>query len=183
MTDTPREVMIWQIIEHDLPDTIGITAREYANVGWQYKTGMNVGTRNRELAIKCFERAVKMGHDKAMMSLAELYHEDGDMEQYYRWLHEAAFLGEIPEAFYELGELYFEGEYVRKDLKKAYKYFELSSKNGADGSKYYIGYYAENGLLGEPDIDRAILYYIGGAKEYDERCWERLDALHVDYEL
>ena len=183
MNDTPREVLIWQIVEKDLPDTIGITAKEYEYVGWQYQTGMNVGEMNQELAIKCYERAVKLGYDKAMLSLAKVYKKAGDTEKYYKWISEAAFAGELPEAFYALGELYFNGDFVSKDLSKAYKYFEIASANGAEGSKYYIGYYAETGLLGDTDIDKAILYYMGGAKEYDERCWERLDKLHVEYKL
>ena len=181
MRDTPREVKIWKIVENDLPDDINITAREYDYAGWQFKTGMGVSEPDRSLAIKCYEKAAKMGYVGAMMSLATLYREDGNMDEYYRWILEAAFVGEDANAFLELGELYFNGEYVNQDYEKAYKYFEIASKNGADRSKYYIAYYADKGILSPRDEEKAILYYIGGAKEYDERCWARLDELHVKY--
>ena len=181
MRETPREVKIWKIIENDLPDDINVTAREYDYAGWQYRYGLGVGESDHKLALKCYERAAKMGYVGAMMSIASLYHDEGNMEEYYKWLLEAAFVGESPGAFLELGELYFNGEYVNQDYAKAYKYFEIASNNGADRSKYYIAYYADKGILGPRDEKKAILYYIGGAKEYDERCWERLDELHVEY--
>ena len=181
MRDTPREVKIWKIIEDDQPDDIGVTAKEYDYAGWQYQSGMGVGIPNHALAIKCYERSANMGYYKAMMSLAEIYHKDGNMDEYYKWLLEAALVGEIPKAFYELGELYFKGEYVNQDYKKAYKYFEIASENGAEGAKYYIALYADKGLIEPRDEKKAIVYYIGGAKEYDTRCWERLDELHVEY--
>ena len=181
MRDTPREVKIWHIIEKDLPDDINVTAREYDYAGWQFKTGMGVGEKNIQLAVKCYERAAQMGYTGAMMSLAELYRESGNMDEYYKWILEASFTGEDPSAFLKLGELYFDGEYVHQDYKKAFRYFELASENGADGAKYYIAYYADHGILEPRDEKRAILYYIGGAKEYDTRCWERLDELNVEY--
>ena len=181
MKDIPREVKIWKIIENGLPDDINITAREYDYAGWQYKTGMGVSAPRIDLAIKCYEESVKNGYVGAMMSLATLYRENDDMDEYYRWILEAAFVGEDCNAFMQLGELYFEGEYVNQDYEKAYKYFEIASENGADRSKYYIAYYADMGILEPRDMKRAILYYIGGAKEYDERCWERLDELNIKY--
>ena len=181
MKDTPREVKIWKIVEKDLPDDIGITAQEYDYVGWQYRFGMGVLKADLKLACKCYERAAKMGNAKSMISLAEIYYESCDLEEYYKWILEASFGGENPDAFYRLGEMYFKGEYVRQDYEKAYKYFDLACSGGAEGAKYYIAYYAENGIIAPKDKKKAIIYYIGGAKEYDDRCLKRLAELNIEY--
>ena len=64
---------------------------------------------------------------------------------------------------------------------KAYKYFDLACSGGAEGAKYYIAYYAENGIIAPKDKKKAIIYYIGGAKEYDDRCLKRLAELNIEY--
>ena len=86
MKEIPREVKIWKIVENDLPDDIGITAQEYDYVGWQYRSGMGVLTADLRLACKCYEKAAQMGNAKSMISLAEIYYESGDIEEYYKWI-------------------------------------------------------------------------------------------------
>ena len=177
-----RTRKILDIIEGNLTDDIGITAAEYDRAGWLFMAGLGV-EKNSVLAKKAYEKAVMMGYEGALVSLATIFREEGNEEEYYKWLLEAAFEGEYPSAFLELGELYFKGEYVNQDYAKAYKYFELASDNGAFGSKYYIAYYADKGILGPRDEKKAILYYIAGVKEEDFRCCKRLDELNVEYDF
>ncbi len=170
---------IHRIIENDLPDDIGITAREYTYAGFEYETGMAVSMVSRDLAVKCYEKAARMGNSDAMVSLAKLYLKEDDPDEYYRWLLEAALHDENREAMFRLGELYFEGTYVSQDYEKALKYFKAAGEAGDERVNYYFGYYADNGILQNIDENRAIEYYIIGAKKFDRRCLERLSALNA----
>ena len=181
MRETPREVLIWQIVKDDLPDNIGITAEEYEYAGWQYQTGMFVFGKNLALAKKCYTRSAEMGNYKAMMPLAEICYGEQDMEGYYHWILEAALSGDVPKAYLKLGEMYFEGTYVSNDYRKAYRYFELAAEAKAEGAYYYLGLYLDHGLLERGDRDEAVRYYLLGAKQYDERCWSRLKELNIDF--
>ena len=181
MCDTPREVLIWQIVEEKLPDSIGITAEEYGHAGWQYQYGMYVGDVNLRLARRCYEIAASLGNYKSLLSLAEICLQEMDMEGYYKWILEAAITGEVPKAYLKLGELYFTGEYVRQEYSKAFRYFQQASEGNVDEVYYYLGQYEERGILKEKDLEKAIQYYRLGAERYDERCFSRLKEFKVDF--
>ena len=181
MRETPREVLIWQVVREERPDDIGITAEEWELAGWQFMTGMGVAYKEPKVARRCYENAAKKGNYKAMLYLAELSTKEGDEDGYYRWILEAAMTGEVPKAYQILGKMYYEGGYVNRDLAKAYRYFELAAEGKAEGAYYYIGLYAERGILGERAPEKAVQYYRQGARQYDERCWEALKALGIDY--
>ena len=177
MNNNPRQVQIWDIVEKDLPDTIGITAIEYFFAGWEYESGFYIGTPDLSLAIKCYEKAVTMGDTKAMIALAKLYARNDDPENAYRWYLEAALTVDDAEAIAKIGEMYFEGEYVRADLERAYRYFRVAYEKGEPKAMYYLGLYAEQGILGAPDLDKARKLYLEGTAKYEKACMERLSAL------
>ena len=181
MNERPDVGDIWLIVRDGLPDRFGITAEEYFEAGWQHWMGSPRGIEFQDITITCFERSAKMGYDRAMIFLAHLYRDYGMMDEYYRWILEAAMMGEDGSAFLELGELYFTGEYVHRDYKKAYQYFMTANEFGAHRCKYYLAYFADRGILESRDEETAIRYYLEGAKEYDERCWKRLKELGVEY--
>ena len=178
-----RDLRIHKIIEGALPDDIGISAREYNYAGWEYETGAGVEQPDKKLAIKCYEKAIEMGLPEAMLSMARLYRKTNDMDNAYKWTLEAALSLKSGRAYLELGKLYFEGEYVEQDYRKAYKYLEMAYQMEEETSEYYMGYYAEFGLIEAPDRDKAVEYYLEGSKICDYRCWMRLDELNVDYEI
>ena len=70
-----------------------------------------------------------------------------DGEAAYRWFLEAA-LGGDAEGIFRLGEMYFTGDYVRRDKEKAFRYFNMAHRKGVKETDYYLGLYAEKGLLG-----------------------------------
>ena len=181
MRETPREVRIWQIAKGDRPDYIGITAEEWEYAGWQFMTGMGVAYKDPEIARRCYENAVRKGNHKAILYLAELSIKEGDADGYYRWILEAAMTGDVPKAYQILGQMYYEGGYVNRDYAKAYRYFELAAECKAEGAYYFLGLYAERGILGEKNPEKAVQYYRQGARQFDECCWEALKALGIDY--
>ncbi len=180
MRETPRDVIIWQIVKDDLPDNIGITAEEYEYAGWEYQTGMFVYGKDVSLAKKCYLKSAAMGNHKAMISLAEICYKEKDMDEYYRWLLEAALAGDVPKAYLKLGALYFDGEYVGIDYCKAHRYCTLAAEGNEYGAYYYLGLIEEE-VMTEAECDKAVKYYLMGAKHYDERCWERLKELNVNF--
>ncbi len=180
MHSKEKEIQIRRIIESDLPDDDEITALEYEYMGYLYQIGLG-GVSDKSLAMKCYKKAIQLGRFVAAVEVADLYYEEGNLEEYYRWLLEAVLEGDYGAAYLRLGKLYFTGEYVGLDLEKAYKYFNRAEERGTLGAKYYIAYYAEHGILGATDMKKAVVYYIGGAKEYDPDCMKRLDELGVEY--
>lgn len=182
MKDTQRQVLIWDIVEKDLPNTIGITANEYFNAGWEYESGLYVHEVNLDLAVKCYEKAVALGHVKAMNALAKLYERNDDPENAYRWYLEAALAEEDAEAITEIGEMYLEGDFLRSDTARAYQCFQVAYEKGEAKAMYYLGYFAEEGLLEAPDLKKAHKYYREGSAKYEKRCMEKIAKLESEEE-
>ena len=57
------------------------------------------------------------------------------------------------------GELYYLGNGVEKDYKKAKIYFEKSAENENENAEGYLGLFYEKGYGGEKDIDKALYWY------------------------
>jgi len=160
----------------------GNTANEYFNAGWAYESGLYFREVDLQMAIKCYEEAVAMGHIKAMNALAKLYERNGDPENAYRWYLEAALAEEDAEAITEIGEMYFKGEYLRPDIGRAYQCFQIAHEKGEAKAMYYLGLYAEEGLLEAPDPDKAKKYYMEGSAKYEKRCMEKIAELEKEQE-
>lgn len=181
MTDDKRKEQIRRIIEEDLPDTIGITAVEYLDAGFDYrwKTGersISKDYKYLDLAIKSYERSAALGNVRAMGDLGIIYSEIGDMEQSYQWYLEAA-LGGDRAAVYRIGMMHHNGDYVSQDYERAHGYFMRAFELGFPSSAYFLGLYAEKGFIKEPDMDEAVYYYQEGAEMHSRDCIERLKDL------
>lgn len=57
------------------------------------------------------------------------------------------------------GELYYLGNGVEKDYKKAKKYFEKAAELGNESAEGYLGLFYEKGYGVEKDIDKALYWY------------------------
>lgn len=57
------------------------------------------------------------------------------------------------------GELYYLGNGIEKDYKKAKNYFEKSAELGNENAEGYLGLFYEKGYGGEKDIDKALYWY------------------------
>lgn len=119
------------------------------------------GTKDIELARKCYEEAAAQGYAYAYNNLALMALDNNDEESAIKYYKRSADLGEA----WSANRL---GEYYRKnnDLKTAYYYY-LESIKGPYFEKYYWGYYNlskyyyMNGIAElniEKDIDKAKEY-------------------------
>ncbi len=74
------------------------------------------------------ERAASAGLSSHMLIMYQLL-KDQEFENAYAWLQKAIKQNDLGEAYYELGNLYFDGTYgFEKDEKKARNYYETSAK-------------------------------------------------------
>lgn len=64
----------------------------------------------------------------------------------------------IPEAQYELGQLYEKGDGVRKDFKQAVQWYGLAAEQGHLDAQYYLGMWYANGISVTQDEGMASRY-------------------------
>lgn len=123
--------------------------------------GTDTGVPDPDAAILWYERAMKLGYIDAMNNLGAAYLAKGDYEQAYHWFLEAALGGE-KNCLYNIGNLYYRGQYVDQDKEKAYRFFREAYQGGVEEACFYMGYYAEYGLLEEQNPEKAAQYYSEG---------------------
>ena len=87
--------------------------------GQAFLEGTETGESDPDSAILWYERAMKLGYIDAMNNLGAAYLAKGDYEQAYHWFLEAALGGE-KNCLYNIGNLYYRGQYVDQDKEKAY---------------------------------------------------------------
>ena len=86
-------------------------------------------------AIDSFIQLAKQGHTPSMVNLGHICENTMDddrvqwLKQAVRWYKEAAKRGDA-DAQYNIGRLYYDGKGVRKDDKKACKWFLASAEHG-----------------------------------------------------
>lgn len=168
--ETPRQVLVWEILEGKIPDEIGITAEEYYNAGWEYECGL-YGFQDIDLAIKAYELAASKGYTRAFADLGRLYkRKKQDLETAYKWYLEASLCDENGEALFEIALMYHEGDYLRQNQERALQLFRLSYEKGCEKSIYYLGLYYEQGIAVETDPEKALVFYQEGSDKYQPEC-------------
>ena len=123
--------------------------------------GTDTGVPDPDAAILWYEKAMKLGYVDALNELGAAYLVKEDYEQAYYWFLEAA-LGGDKNCLYNMGNLYYKGQYVDQDKEKAYRYFREAYQCGVWDACFYMGYYAECGLFEDQDYEKAAKYYSEG---------------------
>ena len=123
----------------------------------QYDLGLYV-PRDEELAILWYDRAVENGVQEALAPLIELlyYNEDNKDEKLLllKDLCDLADVGDL-EAALAAGIIYKEGVGVPRNLKKAYKYFEIAASSGNEEGILALAAMLAAGHGTGKDIERA----------------------------
>ncbi len=146
-----------------------------------YRKGIKyLNTFEYESAIEILSKAIEQGNREACTPLGCAYSELEDYEMAYKWFTEGFYAGSI-QAMFNLGQMYFEGQYVDQNYKKALEYFSLAYENGFEYASYYLGAYAEYGYGDyEIDYEEAVEWYENGVWWKDTSC---LVGLGRCYEL
>ena len=84
------------------------------------------------------------------------------------------------DANYELGELYFFGKVVPKDIKKAVSYYEIAARNGHGDANRKLGVLYDMGRMIEKNDDKAFKYYLEGAKLGIAFCCRKVAEFYAD---
>ena len=140
-------------------------------------TGWDTGKPDTAGAISWYEKAIKLGHVKAMMHLGNIYSQRKEYENAYYWFLEAALAGS-GEGICSLGIMYHLGRLVDRDFKKAYGYFTLAYKQGVPEACYYLGNYASLGYFGVHDTVVAARYYQEGMEKGCIACATSLAIIY-----
>jgi serine/threonine protein kinase len=81
------------------------------------------------------------------------------------------------EQYFQLGENYYNGKGVPKDLKKAVKYYQLAANKGHALAQYGLGFCYENGQGVPQDFKKAAEYYQLAAKQGNANARSNLERL------
>ena len=93
-----------------------------------------------------------------LLDKAQALLDNGDQESYFKINHQLASSGDARGVF-NVANCFFHGIYVAKDLQKAYSLFQLLAEAEIPDAIYYLGLYAQEGYLEEPDFAKAMEYY------------------------
>lgn len=69
----------------------------------------------------------------------------------------------MPDAYYSLGNMYFEGKGTAKNYKEAVKWFEKAAEQGEPDSIFHLGICYAEGLGVDKNINKAIDYFFKAA--------------------
>lgn len=83
-------------------------------------------------------------------------------------------------AYYALGDMYFKGKHVTKDIDKAVNYYDLSAKQGNAEACRVLGFLYENGRFIPKDDKKAFEYYLAGAKLGQGFCALKIADRYAD---
>lgn len=81
------------------------------------------------------------------------------------------------EAMYHLGDLYYNGNGVKKSFPTAKKYFTQAANNGYADAQYMLGTMCRNGQGGDKDIDQAKTWLQKAASQGNSKAERMLEKL------
>ena len=101
-----------------------------AELAYDYDQGFVV-EKDRKKAVSLYKKAIAMGHEESLMSLALLCLEEKDEKNGFLYMNEAAEAG-IPRAQYAAGMMYLEGHGTEENRDEAFRWIEAAAENGVD---------------------------------------------------
>ncbi len=148
------------------------------NIGWMHLNGYAV-PKNEQIATGYFYKAALKGSDCAMVNLGNIHEAKEEYEAAWYWYLQAARVGNA-KAIFNVGNMLHHGWGIEKDYDAAYNIFKkLYDSNSNISACFYLGYYAENGLVGPVDYDSAVRYYKEGAFLDEMYCCTNLGRMYA----
>jgi TPR repeat protein len=139
----------------------------------------SIDFKNNLLHLKhlCSEAEIKSLEEEfpCIVDYEKLYEEarevraNGDINTAIKLLDKVAKTGH-KEANYELGEIYYFGREIGKDVKKAIGYYDVSANRGHADANRKLGTLYNKGINVEKNEDRAFAYFLVGAKLGNAFC-------------
>ena len=158
-------------------------------------------TERNRIIERLIAAAKKYGYNKILISLCQLYAENGtkdsgvflallhiegiefrqNVERGISMLEDALRDGSVIGAKL-LGDLYAAGEHVERDTKLAAHYYRQAADLGGEGEYESLGDVFLSGSVTEPDYALALSLYEKGAKEGSFGCQRKLNLMHEERE-
>ncbi len=102
--------------------------------------------------------------------------DQGDYATSFRLWKEQAKMGDSTAQNY-LGIQYYLGLGVRRDIRQALKWYELSAKSGNPEAQRNLGVLYESGVLGNRDFEQAYVWLYAAYKQGNMNAAKTLDAI------
>ncbi len=180
--DYKKAKELWEHVSEQKNHSISDHAKQWLGYLYFYGNGVEINFRKAFDYFKSSLDGCKWHHLNSMYMIGKMYEEGLGVEQNSEhalyWYKQAA--GDVYEEYYEfcrkydypiikkqgdetaqerLGEIYYFGEIVKQDYKKAYEYFQKSSDQGNSYSQLYLGMMYYYGYFVEKNTFEAFFYY------------------------
>ena len=76
--------------------------------------------------------------------------------------------------------MYFKGQYIQRNIKKGFYYFQLASKYRFHEAHFVVGYFYHSGIYIKKNIEKAIHYYKEGSNNTDPYAKNNLAIIYKD---
>ena len=158
-------------------DFAGLKTRaEEGNLEAQYRLGVLLSSS------KWLEAAANKGHVKAQLYLGILLIMEGQAQYAFKWLQKAAEQGH-PDAQNGLAGMFYRGEGVWQDNKKAFEHYKKAAEQGHITAQTILGIMLLEGEGGEKNLKQARQWLEAGAAKGDPLAIVYLDSLPAPPDL
>jgi TPR repeat protein len=148
------------------------------HIGEMYESGELGEKKNIEKAIFWYKKAANLNDPHSFVSLGLIYYYDKkDNKKALKYFQTAYNLGERDLAAASLGNMYYNGEGVQQDYKKAAHYLEEAAQKGNDMASNLLAILYVQGKGVKMDKMKAYNLWLEAAKRGDEVSQKNLDIL------
>ncbi len=135
----------------------------YGSYGNCYRDGIGV-TQDYQKAMELYEKGIELGDCSSITGLGTLYAfgygVSEDLAKGFDLFIQAVDEGNDPMAMVYLGDYYYYGKYVDRDMEEARYWYSLAAYSGSSQGAYSCGVMDENGFgEGEADYESALDWY------------------------
>ena len=110
--------------------------------------------KDSEAAIKLYLKAIELGDDKSIDTVARIYYSLKDYSNSFKYFELGANIGNL-DSIYHLGLSYAKGLGVKQDFSLAVKYYEIGANKLEPRCLYNLSIYYRNGIVVNQNIDLA----------------------------
>ena len=151
-------------------------AAYYLGMMYERGLGMMFGWANASEAAKCYKFAVKHDVPEALHKIGMTYESEGAVDEAFKSFMSGVELEHLP-CFKKVGEYYFNGTGVKKNLSLAYHYLLLPGNNGDAEAQLLLGKICESEELTLHNLQQAKRWYEKAVNNGNENAQIFLDQV------
>ena len=160
---------LWQLTKEE------IAAQDDVERLYNWGRGLFDGTTKHEpditLSFECLKRAIDLGSQEALSFVAScgsglVTQKHAPIDTAIKWYTIAAEMGN-KDAQNNLGVVFYNGQGVEQDYRKAFEWYQKASKQGESSSQWRLGGMYLNGLGVDQDYGKAFEWYLKAAEQGD----------------